>query len=259
MTHIAIDGCSIHYHLEGPDDAPVLMLSNSLGTDIGMWEPQMAAFTARFRVLRYDSRGHGKSDAPPGPYTIDRLGRDALGLLDALGLSRVRFCGLSKGGMVGMWLGANAADRIERLVLCNTSAQLGPPAPWDDRIRAVREGGMAALTDAVLERWFTASFRAAAPEKTAPVRRMLLATPPEGYIGCCAAVRDMDQTETIRAIRAPTLVISGAQDPATPPAHGALIAGRIPGARMVTLDAAHLSNIEAAPAYNDAVLGFLAD
>lgn len=259
MSHIAIDGCLIHYHLEGPDDAPVLLLSNSLGTDIGMWEPQMAAFTARFRVLRYDSRGHGKSDAPPGPYTIERLGKDALGLLDALDLRRVRFCGLSKGGMVGMWLGANAGDRIERLVLCNSSAQLGPPALWDDRIRAVREGGMAALTDAVLERWFTASFRVAAPEKTAPVRRMLLATPPEGYVGCCAAIRDMDQRESIRAVRVPTLVVAGMHDPATPPAHGALIAERIAGARLVTLDAAHLSNIEAASAYNDAVLGFIAD
>lgn len=257
MTHVTIDGCSIHYRIEGKQDAPVLMLSNSLGTDIDMWEPQMAAFTARFRVLRYDSRGHGRSDVSPAPYTIERLGRDALGLLDALGLSRVHFCGLSKGGMVGMWLGANTTGRIERIVLCNTSARLGLPALWNDRIREVREGGMAALTDAVLERWFTASFRAAAPEKTAPVRRMLLATPPEGYIACCAAVRDMDQTETIRAIRAPTLVIAGAQDPATPPDHGALIAGRIPGARMLTLDAAHLSNIEAAQAYNDAVLGFL--
>ena len=257
MSHVAIAGCFIHYHFDGPEDAPVVMLSNSLGTDMGMWEPQVAALTARFCVLRYDSRGHGKSDAPPGPYTIDRLGKDALGLLDVLDLRRVRFCGLSKGGMVGMWLGANAADRIERLALCNTSAHLGPPALWEDRIRAVRAGGMAAITDTVLERWFTAAFRAAAPERVAPVRRMLLATPPEGYVGCCGAIRDMDQSETIRAIRAPTLVVAGEHDPATPPGHGALIAERIAGARLVTLAAAHLSNIEAASAFNDAVLGFL--
>jgi 3-oxoadipate enol-lactonase len=257
MSHIAIDGCLIHYHWAGPEDAPVVMLSNSLGTDMGMWDPQMAALTARFRVLRYDSRGHGKSDAPHGPYTIDRLGRDALGLLDALELPRVRYCGLSKGGMVGMWLGINAADRIERLALCNTAAQIPPRSMWDDRIRMVREGGMASLTEAVLQRWFTERFRTAAPEKVEPVRRMLLATPPEGYAGCCAAIRDMDQTESIRGIRLPTLVVVGKHDPATLPAYGELIAERIPGARLVVLDAAHLSNIEAAAAFNEAVVGFL--
>jgi 3-oxoadipate enol-lactonase len=259
MPHVTIDGCRIHYRFDGREDAPVLLVSNSLGTDMGMWEPQIPAFTSRFRVLRYDSRGHGRSDAPPGPYAIDRLGRDALGLLDALDLRRVRFCGLSKGGMIGMWLGTNAADRIERLVLCNTSTHLGPPSLWEDRIRAVRAGGMAAIADTVLERWFTAAFRASAPEKVAPVRRMLLATPPEGYVGCCGAIRDMDQSETIRAIRAPTLVVAGEHDPATPPTHGALIAERIAGARLVTLAAAHLSNIEAASAFDDAVLGFLSD
>jgi len=257
MSHVAIDGCLIHYHFDGPEDAPVVMLSNSLGTDMGMWGPQLAALTGKFRVLRYDSRGHGKSDVPPGPYTIDRLGQDALGLLDTLELRRVRFCGLSKGGMVGMWLGANAADRIERLVLCSTSAHLGPPALWEDRIRAVRAGGMAAIADAVLDRWFTSGFRAAAPDKVAPVRRMLLSTPPEGYVGCCGAIRDMDQRESIRGIGAPTLVVVGEHDPATPPPLGAMIAQRIAGAKLVSLSAAHLSNIEAASSFNSAVLEFL--
>lgn len=258
MPHATIDGCRIHYRWDGRADAPVMLLSNSLGTDLDMWAPQIAALTARFRVLRYDSRGHGQSDAPQGPYTIERLGRDALGLLDALGLERVRFCGLSKGGMVGMWLGANAPRRIERLVLSNTAAHMAPAAAWDERIRAVREGGMASMADTVLERWFTAAFRAARPEKLEPVRRMLLATPVEGYVACCAAVRDMDQRESIRAIVAPTLVIAGEHDPATPPPMGAAIAQRIPGARLVTLPAAHLSNIEAEAGFNGAVVDFLA-
>ena len=259
MPHVTIEGCRLQYRLEGPAKAQVLLLSNSLGTDMGLWEAQVAAFTARFRVLRYDSRGHGGSDAPPGPYTIDRLGRDALGLLDALGIDRAHVCGVSKGGMVGMWLGRQAVDRVRRLVLCNTSARMEPASAWDDRIRAVQAGGMAAVVDAVLARWFTPAFRESRPDAVEPVRRMLLATPPEGYAACCAAIRDMDQRETIRGIRAPALVVVGEHDPATPPAHGRLIADRIAGARLVSLPAAHLSNVEAAPAFNEAVLDFLSD
>lgn len=257
MPDVTIDGCRLHYRLDGPEGAPVVLLSNSLGTDLGLFEAQVTPFASRFRVLRYDSRGHGRSDAPPGPYTIERLGRDALGLLDALGVARAHVCGVSKGGMVGMWLGTHAPDRVLRLVLCNTSARMEPAAAWDDRIRAVREGGMAAITEAVLARWFTAAFREAHPERVEPVRRMLLGTPAEGYAACCAAIRDMDQQETIRAVRAPALVVVGEHDPATPPSHGALIAERIPGARLVSLPAAHLSNVEAAEAYTEAVLGFL--
>ncbi len=257
MPHVTIDGCRIHYRLDGPGDAPVLLLSNSLGTAMGMWDLQLSAFASRFRVLRYDSRGHGDSDAPAGPYTIERLGQDALDLLDALGIDRAHVCGVSKGGMVGMWLGTRAPDRVGRLALCNTSARMEPASAWDGRIRAVREGGMAAVTDAVLARWFTPAFREARADRVEPVRRMLLATPSEGYAACCAAIRDMDQRETIRAIRAPTLVVVGAHDPSTPPEHGRLVADRIPGARLVTLPAAHLSNIEAASAYNEAVLDFL--
>lgn len=257
MPHVTIDGCRLHYRLDGPAGRPVLLLSNSLGTDMGMWEAQVPAFASRFRVLRYDSRGHGGSDAPAGPCTIERLGRDALGLLDALGIGRVAFCGLSKGGMVGMWLGANAPDRVERLALCNTSARMEPASAWDDRIRAVREGGMAAIVDAVLARWFTPAFRKSRPDAVEPVRRMLLSTPPEGYAACCAAIRDMDQREAIRAIGAPALVVVGEHDPATPPVHGRLIAERIAGAALVGLPAAHLSNIEAAPAFTEAVLAFL--
>jgi len=250
-------GTRLFHRFDGKPEKPVLVLSNSLGTDLEMWEPQMPAFAERFRVLRYDSRGHGQSAVPPGPYRIEDLGRDLLALLDALGLSRVHYCGLSKGGMVGMWLGVNAPDRIDRLVLCNTSAYLGPPELWNARIEAVRGSGMQAVVPQVLERWLTPSYRARAPDAVEKVRRMLLATPPEGYVACATAIRDMDQRESISAIRAPTLVVAGARDPATPPEHGRQIAERIRGAKVVELPAAHLSNVEAADRFTAAVLEFL--
>lgn len=258
MPHITTDdGASIWHRLDGPEDRPVLLLSNSLGTELGMWDPQVPALKERFRVLRYDSRGHGRSDAPPGPYTVERLGRDAVDLLDALGLERVVFCGLSKGGMVGQWLGVNAPGRVERLALCNTSAHTGGPEVWDQRIATVRERGMAAVVPGVIDRWFTRPFQERDREAVSRIGAMLLATDPEGYVACCAAVRDMDQRDAIRAIGAPTLVIAGRHDQATPPEHGRLIAGRIAGARYVDLDAAHLSNIEAEAAFTAAVLDFL--
>lgn len=250
------DGCRIAYRIEGRADAPVLLLSNSLGTTMAMWEPQMAAFTGRFRVLRYDSRGHGRSDAPAGSYSIDRLGRDAIELLDALGIGRVTFCGLSKGGMIGQWLGWRAPERLDRLILANTSAYMGPPEGWDARIRAVAAGGMAAMTGPVLQRWFRPAFLAAAPEAVAPVRAMLLATPPHGYAGCCAAIRDMDQRPVLPLVATPTLVIAGNADPATPIEHAEQLARGIAGARLVSLDAAHLSNVEQPAGFAGAVLDF---
>lgn len=252
------DGCRIAWRIEGPEGGPVLMLSNSLGTNMDMWAPQIAALGARFRLLRYDSRGHGRSDAPQGAYGLDRLGRDVVELLDAIGLERVHFCGLSKGGMVGQWLGARAPDRIDRLILANTASYMGPPANWDARIETVKRDGMAALTNAVLERWFTPEFRAAQPEPVAKVRDMLLATQPNGYAGCCAAIRDMDLRPLIAQIRVPTLVIVGSADPATPPFDGQAIAAAIPGAHVVELNAAHLSNIEQSDAFTEALLSFLA-
>ncbi|MFL5308895.1 MAG: 3-oxoadipate enol-lactonase [Myxococcales bacterium] len=257
MPFVDARGIRIFHRFDGKSDSPVLVLSNSLGTDMAMWDPQIPAFAERFRVLRYDSRGHGQSAVPPGPYRIEDLGRDLLALLDALGLSRVHYCGLSKGGMVGMWLGVNAPDRVERLVLCNTSAYLGSPELWNARIEAVRRSGMQAVVPQVLERWFTADFRAREPEAVEKVRRMLLATPPEGYAACSAAIRDMDQREAIAAIRAPALVVVGASDPATPPEHGRQIAERIRGSRVVELPAAHLSNVEAKDGFSSAVLEFL--
>lgn len=257
MPFIGADGARLFYRFDGPLDRPPLVLSNSLGTNLGMWDPQVPAFAKHFRVLRYDSRGHGESGAPAGPYSIAALGQDIIALLDGLGLGRVRFCGLSKGGMVGMWLGAHASDRIERLALCNTSARTGAPEVWNQRIETVRKHGLEAIVPGVLERWFTSGFREQAPDAVDNARRMLIATPPEGYIACCAAVRDMDQVESIAAIRLPTLVIAGASDMATPPDHARLIAARVQGAQLVELKAAHLSNIEAADRFTAAVLDFM--
>lgn len=257
MPFLEVDGLRLFHRFDGPEDAPVLVLSNSLGTDHALWDPQLAAFANRFRVLRYDARGHGRSGVPSRPATVERLGRDVLDLLDDLGLRRVHFCGLSMGGMTGMWLGAHAPERIDRLVLCNTSAHMPPAEAWNKRIDAVRASGMAAVAPGVLERWFTAEFRARAPAVVDGVRQVLLATPPEGYASCCAAIRDLDLREELRGVRSPTFVIVGANDPATPPDHGRLIASRIPFARLQELPAAHLSNVEAAEAFTREVLGFL--
>ncbi|MDQ2962506.1 MAG: 3-oxoadipate enol-lactonase [Pseudomonadota bacterium] len=248
----------LNCRVDGPSDAPVLVLSNSLGTNLSMWDAQMPALTARFRVLRYDTRGHDASTVTPGPYTIAQLGRDVLMLLDALKIRRAHFCGLSMGGMTGMWLGVHAPDRIGRMVLANTAPKIGTPEIWNQRIDNVRKGGMEAIVDTVLERWFTAGFRARAPEAIARMRAMLTATPPEGYVACCAAVRDMDQRDAIAEIRHPVLVIAGTHDAVTPPAEGRATAERIRGARYVELDAAHISNVEAADRFTAEVVAFIA-
>jgi 3-oxoadipate enol-lactonase len=251
------DGRRIAIHVEGPADAPPLLLSNSLGTTFHMWDAQAPALSEAFRVIRYDSRGHGQSDAPAGDYSIARLGADALAVLDSLQIETAAFVGLSKGGMVGQWLGAHAPERLTRLVLANTAAWMGPPQAWQARIETVLRDGMGAITEAVLERWFTPGFREKAPEAVAPVRDMLLATSPIGYAGCCAAIRDMDQRDSLHAIHVPTLVIGGLQDPATPPEKAEEIAAAVADAWLVMLDAAHLSNIEQAGAFTAALLEFL--
>lgn len=257
MPYVDLPSGRFFYRFDGPADAPTLALANSLGTDHRMWEPQRAAFTRRFHTLRYDSRGHGASAAPAGPYTMDALGRDALDLIEALGIARASFCGLSMGGMVGMWLAANAPERVDRLILCNTAAQMGPPTFWDARIAAVRAGGMPAIAEGVVARWFTPEFVAREPEVIERMEQTLVAISAEGYIACCEAIRDMDQRALLARIRAPTLVIAGAHDAAATPADGRFLAASIAGARSVELEAAHLSNIEAAGAFTDAVLRFL--
>jgi 3-oxoadipate enol-lactonase len=243
--------------VEGDGDAPVLMLSNSLGTNLHMWDRQMPDLLKEFRVLRYDARGHGKSVATAGPYSLEGLSRDALGIMDALALEKVHWMGLSMGGMVGQWLLTHARERIGRAVLANTAANMAAPDIWNSRIETVLSKGMEAITLGVVERWFTKGFIDAHPEAIEPIVQMLHTTPPEGYAGCCAAIRDMDQREAIRSVKAPVLVVVGRHDPSTPPGMGALIASAIEGAKLVTLEAAHLSNIEDPEAYTDAVMTFL--
>lgn len=257
MPFIESDGARIHYRFDGRESAPVLMFSNSLGTNLSMWDAQVPSVAARFRVLRYDTRGHGQSNVTPGPYTIMQLGRDVVRLLDALEIERAHFCGLSMGGMTGMWLGVYAAPRVERLVLCDTAAKIGTAEIWNARIEAVRMGGMAAVAEAVIQRWFTPTFIAHAPDAIERTRQMILTTPPEGYVANCAAIRDMDQRETISRITAPTLIIAGQKDPVTTPADARYIVERIAGAQYVELDAAHLSNIEAAEGFTHALTHFL--
>ena len=249
----------LHYELDGDPRLPMLMLCNSLGTTLDMWAPQLPALLAHFRVLRYDTRGHGRSEVTPGEYSIARLAADSLALLDHLGIERVAFCGLSMGGMTGMWLGAHAPQRLSRLVLANTGAKVGDPATWAARFAAVRAGGMAAVTPGVLDRWFTARYRRLAPQEVEQVRAMLLATSPDGYIANGAAVRDMDQRPLLAKIAVPTLVIAGTYDGSTPPELGRELAQAIDGARYVELDAAHLSNWEQAGAFTAALLSFLLD
>lgn len=259
MPFATVNQIRIHYEIEGDADAPVLMLCNSLGTTLDMWAPQMSSLLTQFRVLRYDVRGHGQSDVPPGPYTIEQLGRDALALLDHLQLPRVDFCGLSMGGMTGMWLGTHHPERLRRLVLCNTAAQLGTPALWNGRLDQLAREGMAGLTPSVLDRWFTARYQRRAPQAIAQVRAMLLGTTPEGYAANAIAIREMDQRDAIGRIDLPTLVIAGRHDGSTPPELGRDIAQRIHGARYVELDAAHLSNWEQSGAFTVALMDFLND
>ncbi len=261
MTNIQFttmdDGCSIAWQLEGPENAEVLLLSSSLGTSMGMWNPQMAALTSRYQVLRYDSRGHGQSDSPAGSYSMDRLGRDAIALLDMLGLEKAHFCGLSMGGMVRQWLAVRAPERLSRLVLANTSAYMGPPSAWQSRIQGVLANGMEPLTEASIARWFTPSFPNASPDQVSFIRQMLLVNYPAGYAGCCAAIRDMDQRPTAHLNRTPTLVIAGGQDPATSVAEGQFLSDSATDGRLVVLPAAHLSNVEVPEAFTEAVVEFL--
>jgi 3-oxoadipate enol-lactonase len=223
-----------------------------------MWDAQAKALSARYRVIRYDQRGHGKSGAPKGPYTIDRLGKDVIAILDQLKIAKAHFLGLSMGGTTGMWLARKAPERFGKIILSNTGARIGTNDIWNARIASVLGKGMAAVVEATLERWFSKNFREHRPETIASIRKMLLATPAHGYAGCSAAIRDADQRWDIGAVKLPTLVIIGTLDPATPPAGGEEIARRIPGAKVVRLEAAHLSNLEKSEAFTSAVGDFLA-
>ena len=257
MPTINADGCPLNVEVEGRDGAPVLMLSNSLGTDLHMWDPQMPEFTKHFRVVRYDRRGHGKSGAPKGPYSFDRFGRDILAIIDALKINKMHWCGLSMGGMDGQWLGANAPDRLEKLVLANTNFYYADKSPWADRIKFIREKGLAAFADTNMARWLTEGFRQRDPQETERMKKAFLASNREGYAECVGAIRDIDFRATNLGITAPTLVIVGAHDLATPPEWGEEIARQIKGAKLVSLDASHISNVEQPAAFSKAVLDFL--
>jgi 3-oxoadipate enol-lactonase / 4-carboxymuconolactone decarboxylase len=258
MAFATVNGLRCYYRLEGRADRPVIALSHSLGLDHTMWDPQVEAFAARFRVLRYDTRGHGASDAPAGQYTIDDLGRDALGLLDALGLERVAWCGLSLGGMVGQWLALNAPGRLTHLVLANTSPKIADPAGMEARRTTVLARGMSAVVDTAMSRFFTQVLIDQNPPRVASARETFLSTNAAGYAGCCAVVRDIDFTATAGRIAVPTLVVSGDNDASMPwESHGAVLARAIPGAAAARLATAHLSNLGLPRAFTRAVLEFL--
>jgi 3-oxoadipate enol-lactonase len=254
---LRVRNTELHLRIGGQPGAPWLVLSNSLGAALDMWDPQVVALSRDFRLLRYDTRGHGGSSVPPGPYTMEQLGGDVLGLLDALGIARAHFCGLSLGGATGLWLATHAPERIARLVLCNTTPWLGPPALMDERIAVVRQEGMAALVPGIMQRWFTADTRLGQATLVEQVRQTLLNTSVAGYIGCCEALRDMDQRAELTRVTAPTLAIAGSFDPAPTPAGAREWASKIPEARFLELPAAHLSNIGAAAQFNEAVATFL--
>ncbi|MFI9009068.1 3-oxoadipate enol-lactonase [Actinosynnema sp. NPDC053489] len=237
-----------HYELSGPPDAPVVVLGNSLGTTTRLWDRQLPLLHRRFRVLRYDHRGHGGSAAPPGPYRVDDLADDVLELLDTLGLARVSYCGVSMGGMVGMWLAGHAPERIERLVLCCTAAGFPSARPWLERAAAVRGSGTGSVAPSVVGRWFTPAFRERSPEVVAAFEAELSEVDDEGYAGCCEALAAADLRSVLPAIEAPTAVVAGVADSATPPECGRFVAESVPGASFHLVPGAHLANVEAADA-----------
>ena len=245
-----------HHATDGPDGAAALVLSSSLGTTLAMWEPQVGRLAGPLRVVRYDHRGHGRSPVPDGPYSVAELAGDVLELADRLGLERFSFCGLSLGGLVGMWLASEAPERVDRLVLCCTAAAFPPAAQWLDRAATVRAAGTEAIAAAVLGRWFTS---AADPALVERFRAMLVATPREGYAGCCEALAGADLHHGLAAIEAPTLVVTGAADPVAPPASGEALAAALPVARHVTVPGAHIPSGEFPEPFTHHVLAHLTE
>lgn len=257
MPFIDADGTPINVEIEGKADAPVLMLSNSLGANLHMWDEQAKALSKHFRIVRYDQRGHGKSGTPDGIYSIERLGRDVLAILNSLELPRVHFCGLSMGGMTGMWIARFAPERFDKLVIANSAPKSQTPDSWNARIRAVRAGGIAAIADAVLGIWFTKQFREREPQTIARMREMMVANDAQGYCACAAAVRDMDQRWAIADIKLPTLIIAGRHDNGTPLSASEFMASRIAGSKLTVLEAAHISNVEQPALFTAALEEFL--
>ncbi len=246
--------------LQGPQDAPVLVFSNSLGTTLEMWETQAQAFSRDFRVLRYDTRGHGGSVCNPGPYRFAQLGGDVLAMLDALHIDTAHFCGISMGGLTGLWLGVNAAARMRSITVANSAAKIGVESAWLERAAAVRAQGatgMQALADSSPSRWFTADFVAAQPAVVQTAQSWIAGIAPEGYASCCEALAQEDLRTAIAGIRVPTLLIAGAHDPVTTVADAQAMHTAIANSQLATVPASHLSNLEAPEAFNQALQGFL--
>lgn len=253
------DGVLLHYEAEGRDDGPPLLFSHALGADLSLWDGQAHEAAGQgFRVIRFDQRGHGQSGSPRADASIERLGKDVLNLLDGLQIQQTAYCGMSMGGMVGVWLAMHHPRRFSRLALCSIAVWTAPRETWDARIKAVSDGGMQAVAESVVERWLTPEFRTSHPEETERIRAMLLANDPLGYTAGCAAVRDIDLRDRLGLIESPVLVVIGSHDAATPPERGQYVVERVPGAQKAVLDAAHLSNIEKPEEFNRIVLPFLA-
>jgi 3-oxoadipate enol-lactonase len=257
---IQANDIQINYELSGRDDAPVVMLSHSLASSLVMWNPQLDVLESKFKVLRYDTRGHGDSDAPEGKYTLELLAADAVALMDALGIDAVHFVGLSMGGMIGQNLALDHGNRLKSLTLCDTAAVMPDEAQpiWQQRIAAAREKGLQDQVDETLERWFTPEYLSQNSPRVELIRRQILATPVAGYIGCSEAIRDLDNLKRLSEINLPTLIMVGEEDPGTPVAASEAMQERIDGSELVVLPAArHLSNIEQSGAFNEALMGFL--
>ena len=257
MPDIESDGARIWYTIDGRDDAPALLLLHSLGTNHALWDEQLPPLVDRYRLIRYDARGHGKSSAPPGEFTIEQLGRDALAVLDAAGAKTAVACGISIGGLTSIWLGQHSGGRVSKLVLANTAARIGTYDGWSERMRTVRQEGMAATAEQAMPRWFTDDFRATHPEVVARFRQIASACPLESYIGACAALRDADLRRDLHRITAPTLVIAGSKDLSTTVADGVYLRDNIPEARLEVLEAAHLSNVERSEEFTELLADFL--
>lgn len=247
----------LHYRLSGPEHAPVLVLSNSLGTDFHMWRAQHEALSQHFRVLNYDVRGHGRSRLIDEEFTLAALGQDVLALLDRLDIERAHFCGISMGGLTGLWLGTHAPQRLQKLVVANSAARIGEARAWQTRADSVRHGGMGELAASAAERWFSPAFRVAQQAEVERLSNQLRQTSPEGYARCCEALAQADLRQQLAAINCPVLLIAGTEDPVTTAADADAMAAQIAGARRVDLPASHLSNIEAAAQFNRVVIDFL--
>jgi 3-oxoadipate enol-lactonase len=254
-----VNSTPIYYHFNGTEKGKVVMLSHSLAADITMWESQIPALVeAGYRVLRYDSRGQGSSAVPPGPYSMEVLAEDAVGLMDALDLEKVHFCGLSMGGMVGQMLGVRHSERLTSLTLSSTAAILSPREIWDERIETVRGSGMESVVDTTINRWFTKPGQDRMPNEIDKVRRVIMNTPVDGYCACCAAIQDMDLRDSLNAISTQVLVLVGEQDPGTPVSAAEFIHERIPSSELKIIpDAAHFVNVEQANAFNDTLIEFI--